>query len=308
MSHRLHTSYVTADERRRGTSTSEFGISKREGHDSSRYYDTNLYRSIPREHDTGSPQPFPNHLRDTIIHGDAQDMSQIPDNSVHLMVTSPPYNVTKEYDEDLTLSEYLNLLRNVFSEVYRVLTPGGRALVNIANVGRKPYIPLTSHVNVLMSDVGFLMRGEVIWDKSASAGTSTAWGSFQSASNPCLRDIHEYLLIFSKGQFKLGRTNDEKQDGRVDTIDKQEFIDWTKSIWSFPTASAKKIGHPAPFPVELPRRCIEFFTFQGDVILDPFMGSGSSAIAAKSANRSYICYDINEDYVELAEQRLATID
>ncbi len=308
MSHLLHTFCVTSDERRRGTSTSEFGISKREGHDSSRYYDTNMYRSIQREHDTGEPQHFPDHLRDTLIHGDAQDMSQIPDNSVHLMVTSPPYNVTKEYDDDLTLSEYLELLHNVFSEVYRVLAPGGRAVVNIANVGRKPYIPLASHVNVLMSGIGFLMRGEVIWDKSASAGSSTAWGSFQSASNPCLRDIHEYLLIFSKGQFKLNRTSDEKEDGRVDTIEKQEFIDWTKSIWSFPTASAKKIGHPAPFPVELPRRCIEFFTFQGDVVLDPFMGSGSTAIAAAKSSRSYICYDINDEYITLAEQRLGTID
>ena len=308
MSHLLHTFCVTSDERRRGTSTSEFGISKREGHDSSRYYDTNMYRSIQREHDTGEPQHFPDHLRDTLIHGDAQDMSQIPDNSVHLMVTSPPYNVTKEYDDDLTLSEYLELLHNVFSEVYRVLAPGGRAVVNIANVGRKPYIPLASHVNVLMSGIGFLMRGEVIWDKSASAGSSTAWGSFQSASNPCLRDIHEYLLIFSKGQFKLNRTSDEKEAGRVDTIEKQEFIDWTKSIWSFPTASAKKIGHPAPFPVELPRRCIEFFTFQGDVVLDPFMGSGSTAIAAAKSSRSYICYDINDEYITLAEQRLGTID
>ena len=152
------------------------------------------------------------------------------------------------------------------------------------------------------------MRGEVIWDKSASAGSSTAWGSFQSASNPCLRDIHEYLLIFSKGQFKLNRTSDEKEAGRVDTIEKQEFIDWTKSIWSFPTASAKKVAHPAPFPVELPRRCIEFFTFQGDVVLDPFMGSGSTAIAAAKSSRSYICYDINDEYLTLAEQRHATID
>ena len=256
----------------------------------------------------GPSQPFPDDLRDTLIHGDAQDMSKVPDNSVHLMVTSPPYNVTKEYDDDLTLTEYLDLLRNVFSEVYRVLVPGGRAVVNIANVGRKPYIPLASHVNILMADLGFLMRGEVIWDKSASAGASTAWGSFQSASNPCLRDIHEYLLIFSKGQFKLERTSEDKDDGRVDSIEKQEFISWTKSIWSFPTASAKKIGHPAPFPVELPRRCIEFFTFLGDVVLDPFMGSGSTAIAASQSGRSYICYDIDQTYIELAEQRLATID
>ncbi len=229
----------------------------------------------------------------------------IPSNSVHHMVTSPPYNVSKEYDENLTLQEYLSLLRDVFKEVYRVLVPGGRAVVNIANVGRKPYIPLSTYVNTLMIELGFLMRGEVIWDKSASAGSSTAWGSWKSASNPCLRDIHEYILVFSKGSFKLPRTKEEMKDGRDDTIEKQEFIDLTKSIWKFSTASAKSIGHPAPFPIELPRRTIEFYTFTGDVVLDPFIGSGSTALAASQTGRHFIGFDISNEFIELAKKRLS---
>ena len=165
-------------------------------------------------------------------------------------------------------------------------------------------IPLATYVNTIMIELGFLMRGEIIWDKSASAGSSTAWGSFQSASNPCLRDIHEYILVFSKGSFKLPRTKEERANGRDDTIEKQEFIDLTKSIWRFPTASAKRIGHPAPFPVELPRRTIEFYTFAGDIILDPFMGAGSTAIAALETGRNYIGYDISKEYIDLANERL----
>ena len=231
-------------------------------------------------------------------------MSQIPSNSVHHMITSPPYNVSKEYDENLSLQEYLSLLREVFSEVYRVLVPGGRAVINIANVGRKPYIPLATYVNTIMIEIGFLMRGEVIWDKSASAGSSTAWGSFQSASNPCLRDVHEYILIFSKGSFSLSRTEEEKSEGRINTIEKQEFIDLTKSIWRFPTASAKRIGHPAPFPIELPRRSIEFYTYAGDVVLDPFIGAGSTALAALNTGRFYVGFDISQDYIHLANNRI----
>ena len=121
-------------------------------------------------------------------------------------------------------------------------------VVNVANLGRKPYIPLASHINLIMHEIGFMHRGEVIWDKSASAGSSCAWGSFQSASNPCLRDIHEYMLMFSKGDYKLPRTKNERADGRIDTIGRDEFIQQTKSIWSFSTESAKRVNHPAPFP------------------------------------------------------------
>ena len=123
-------------------------------------------------------------------------MDELPDNSVHQMITSPPYNASKEYDENLSLREYLDLLYSVWQETYRVLVWGGRACINIANLGRKPYIPLHSYIIDAMQKIGFLMRGEIIWNKAASASPSTAWGSWCSASNPVLRDIHEYILVF----------------------------------------------------------------------------------------------------------------
>ena len=293
--------------KRASTATSGFGVSKREGHDSSVYYNSKMYDELGKEHSTGEPQKLPEDVSNSVICGDSRQMSLIPNNSIHLVVTSPPYNASKDYDENLGLSEYLNLLRDVFSECHRVLVPGGRAVINVANLGRKPYIPLSSHINLIMSELNFLQRGEIIWDKSASAGVSCAWGSFASASNPCLRDVHEYILVYSKGVFKLDRTKEEKLESRPDTIDKKEFVELTKSIWKFPTVSAKKIGHPAPFPIELPRRCIEMYTFAGDVVLDPFVGSGTTAIAALQTGRRYVGIDLSKEYCELAEKRIAQI-
>ena len=290
--------------KRAKTTTSSFGVSKREGHDSSVYYGSRMYDDLVMQREVGDGAQLPDELANIVINGDSKSMA-IPDNCVHLVVTSPPYNASKTYDEDLSLTEYLEMLHQVFAECYRVLAPGGRMVVNVANLGRKPYIPLTSHVNLIMHEIGFMHRGEVIWDKSASAGSSCAWGSFQSASNPCLRDIHEYLLIFSKGDYKLPRSKAERANGRIDTIGKDEFIQQTKSIWSFPTESAKRVNHPAPFPVELPKRCIEMFTFLGDVVLDPFLGSGTTAVAAKMSGRRYIGCDLSTEYCAIAEERLA---
>lgn len=225
-------------------------------------------------------------------------MDEIPDNSIHLMVTSPPYNVKKEYDDDLTLTDYMELLGSVLKETYNKLVTGGRACINIANIGRKPYIPLHAHIIEIMLEIGFLMRGEIIWNKSASAGTSCAWGSWQSASNPVLRDVHEYILVFSKDTFARPKEN------KTNTISKEEFLEFTKSIWNFPTVSAKKIGHPAPFPVELPYRFIQLYTFKNEVVLDPFCGSGQSFIAALKAGRNFIGYDINEEYAKLSKKRI----
>jgi len=241
---------------------------------------------------------LPDQVIDQILIASSEEMTQLPDASIHLMVTSPPYNARKEYDEDLTLEEYLGMLEKVFRETFRVLIPGGRACINIANLGRKPYIPLNAFISLMMVEIGFLMRGEIIWDKGSSAGSSTAWGSWLSASNPTLRDVHEYILVFSKGQFK------RQKNAHASTIERDEFLEFTKSIWQFPTVSASRVGHPAPFPAELPRRLIELYTFEGDVILDPFMGSGTTAIAALDTGRHYVGYEVDETYVGLARQRL----
>ncbi len=287
--------------KKNSSKTKSFGSPKRESHDSSHFYKSNLYKNNPKPQNVeyfDNSFSIPDDKINTMILGDSQNMKDLPNNSIHLMVTSPPYNVRKDYDEDLNLGEYLNLLESVLKEVWRVLVPGGRAAINIANVGRKPYIPLHSFVIQIMLKIGYLMRGEIIWDKSASAGVSCAWGSFGSASNPVLRDVHEYILLFSKQSMKLPKN--KKQS----TIKNDDFVQYSKSIWTFPAESAKKIGHPAPFPIELPKRLIEFYTYQGDVVLDPFMGSGTTAIAALETNRKFVGYEISEDYVELARNRI----
>ena len=198
-----------------------------------------------------------------------------------------------------SIDEYKGLLKNVFKEVHRVLVPSGRACVNIANLGRKPYIPLDAFVIQCMFDIGFLMRGEIIWDKGSSASASTAWGSWCSASNPTLRDVHEYIVVFSKDTFKRLTTTRRKS-----TITRQEFLEWTKSVWSFPAESATRVGHPAPFPVELPTRLIKLYTFEGEVVLDPFIGSGTTAIACIKTNRHFVGYDNEKEYVDAANERV----
>ena len=287
----------------KGTKTSSFGTKGRVAHDSSKFYNSKLYKEIKNNNSDIIVNEFPNELLNTIIASSCENMKDIPNNSLHLMITSPPYNVSKEYDDDLSLNEYLNLLKNCFTETYRVLVDGGRACINIANIGRKPYIPLSDYVSKIMIEIGFNMRGEIIWNKSAGAGISTAWGSFQSASNPILRDVHEYILIFSKGNYKRERDKEEKEL-RKDNITKEEFIEWTKSVWTMNTESAKRIGHPAPFPEELPNRLIKLFSFTNDIVIDPFMGSGTTAIAAIKNNRNFVGYEINEEYINLANNRI----
>lgn len=284
------------------TKTSSFGTAGRESHNSSPFYGRRLYKAkLQNESDAKDCNVVPRDILDKVLCQDARQMAGIPDESIHLVVTSPPYNVGKEYDDDLDLNEYLSLLRTVFSETYRVLVNGGRACVNIANVGRKPYIPYHKFVIDTMEDVGFLMRGEVIWDKGGGAGTSTAWGSWCSPANPTLRDVHEYILLFSKGQF--GRTSIEKKP----TISRDEFLEFTRSIWSFMPESARRIGHPAPFPVELAYRCIQLYSFSGDVVLDPFCGAGTTCVAAVKTGRHYVGLDISEDYVRSARRRIRAI-
>jgi modification methylase len=291
---------------RQSTKTSSFGTNGRINHDSSKFYNSRLYQELDVKKGEKKPEPanlFPERLKNQVICATSENMADIPDDSVHLMITSPPYNASKEYDENLSLDEYLAFLERVFRETYRVLVPGGRACINVANLGRKPYLPLTAYISKMMIGLGFLMRGEIIWDKGGSASPSTAWGSWQSASNPILRDVHEYILVFSKGDYKRHLTKKEKLV-KVNTITRDEFLEWTKTVWQMGAESAKRIGHPAPFPVELPHRLIQLFSFETDVVLDPFMGSGTTGIAALRAGRNFVGYEIVEEYVALAQKRL----
>lgn len=287
---------------RTGTETSSFGTQGRINHNSEQFYNSKLYKELNLQNPVNMEvNEVPVQYINQFICGSAENMKELPNNSIHLMITSPPYNVSKEYDDDLSLQEYLKLLSNSFRETYRVLVNGGRACINVANLGRRPYIPLSDYISQMMIDIGFNMRGEIIWDKASSASPSTAWGSWQSATNPILRDVHEYILVFSKGNYK--REKGEKRN----TINKEQFMEWTKSIWTMKTESAKRIGHPAPFPEELPHRLIQLYSFTDDIILDPFMGSGTTAVSAVKSGRNFIGYDTNEEYIKIAEKRLRQV-
>jgi DNA modification methylase len=289
--------------KRHSTTTSTFGTPGRENHDSAPFYAGRLYHDQPQESMTDFfENPTPADCQERIFCCSSESMAELPDNCIHLMVTSPPYNVGKEYDADLTMPEYLGLLERVWSEVFRVLVPGGRACINIANLGRRPYIPLHAWITESMLRLGYLMRGEIIWNKAASASPSTAWGSWKSAANPTLRDVHEYILVFSKGTFK--RQNPQRRES---TISKEEFLEFTKSVWTFPAEPASKIGHPAPFPLDLPYRLVQLYSFKDEVVLDPFMGSGQTAIAALKSGRHYVGYELNPEYVSLAKARIQVV-
>ena len=236
---------------------------------------------------------------DKIFHKSSENMSELENNSVSLTVTSPPYNIGKDSDLDLTDDEYWAMMENIFTEIYRVTESGGRLVVNVANLGRKPYIPFSKYFTELLIEIGFIMRGEIIWQKSKGANANFAWGSWLSASNPVIRDIHEYCLVFSKDSLR-------KSSQGESSIKKEEFMESTLSIWNINPARAKKIGHPAPFPIELPQKFINLYTYKKDLVLDPFLGSGTTAVAAKLLERNFIGYEIEEKYIAIANNRLKT--
>ena len=297
--------------RRRPTSTSNFGAGRRESHDASAFYER---FTAPEVSDDAHINPFPD--ADRIIPADARVMTGVPDACVALVVTSPPYFAGTAYEEEMGQGhipgdyvEYLEMLRDVFAECARVLEPGGRIAVNVANLGRKPYRSLAADVmTILQDDLALLPRGEIVWVKGKGATGSTAWGSFQSAANPVLRDLSERIVIASKGRFDraIGRPLRLKQGlPHENTISKAEFMEATLDVWLIAPESAKRVGHPAPFPVELPARCIRLFTYVDDVVLDPFMGSGTTAVAAIRNDRRYLGFETDAAYVELAERRIA---
>lgn len=285
------------------TSTADFGSNGWVNHDASAYYERELAPiwgpdSVEPNSQTGE-NPVGFNEQYALRCGSSETMTELEDRSVHLMVTSPPYNVGKQYEGVLTVEEHLELIKSVLKETYRVLVDGGRACVNVANIGRKPYIPLHAYIIFAASHIGFTMRGEIVWQKGMN-GSSTAWGSWRSPSNPTLRDTHEYILVFQKGQF--GRKPPVR---REPSLDRDDFLEWTKSVWEFPATSAKAARHPAPFPQELPRRLINLYTFQDEVVLDPFMGTGNSGIAALDSGRRFVGYDIDAEYVQIARERIA---
>lgn len=297
---------------RRKTTTSNFGVGARESHDSTPFYDR--FRAPELSDDQNVPQPAP--VAEPFVHGDARHMDRVVDGSVALVVTSPPYFAGKQYEEELeregvpsSYLEYLEMLTDVFAECVRKLEPGGRIAVNVANLGRKPYRSLSADViRILEHDLGLLLRGELIWQKGEGASGSCAWGSFRSAANPVLRDISERVIVASKGRFDRARSVKERvADGlpNESTLMTEDFMALTLDIWSIPPESARRVGHPAPFPVELPEQLIRLYTFKDDLVLDPFMGSGSALVAAARLGRRYVGYDLDGGYVDIARRRVA---
>src|SRR6056297_1014555 len=294
-----------------GTSTSSFGVGKRESHDSTDFYARFAAPEVSDDDTLGEPGEL-----DVIHVGDARDMAAVPDASVALVVTSPPYFAGKEYETALgeghvpgDYLDYLAMLRDVLAECARALEPGGRIAVNVANLGRRPYRSLAADVStILQDDLRLLLRGEVIWQKQRGASGSCAWGSYRSPSNPVLRDTTERVIIASKGRFdRIGRGSSRAGEPGVATIPGDEFMEATLDVWEIPAESATRVGHPAPFPVALVERCIQLFTYDGDVVLDPFMGSGTTGVAAVRTGRHYVGYDTDAAYVRAARERIGSL-
>jgi DNA modification methylase len=290
---------------RRSTSTSTFGVSRRESHDASRYYARQLVSATVTADTTVNRVSAD--VTGRFYRHTSEAMTELPDNSVALVVTSPPYAAGKDFDRDMEPAEFLAMLERVLVECHRVLEPGGRLAVNVANLGRKPYVLLADIVGGMCADIGYLPRGEIIWVKAKGASGSAAFGSYLQPSNPVLRDVHEYILVFCKGRFERAwkwRDRKELDMPWEATITKEAFLRDTLSVWYMRPESAKRVKHPAPFPVELPYRLIDLYTFRGDIVIDPFCGAGTAAVAAKRLGRRWVGYDLDSSYLETAEARI----
>jgi modification methylase len=299
--------------RRRPTATSRFGVSRRESHDASEFYARFATPLV-----SSDAVVAPHAVRDEIWCGDARFMDEcgaINDSSVALVVTSPPYFAGKEYEAAMgeghvpaSYRDYLAMLHAVFAECVRKLEPGGRIAVNVANLGRKPYRSLSADVIGILEDLGLLLRGEIIWRKQPAASGSCAWGTYQRPGNPVLRDLTERVVVASKGRFDRAVGATARQAAGLPhegSMTMDDFVDATLDVWDIPAESATRVGHPAPFPVELPQRLIELYTYRGDLVLDPFMGAGSTAVAAVRTERLFVGFDTDPVYVERARARVA---
>jgi site-specific DNA-methyltransferase (adenine-specific) len=234
-------------------------------------------------------------------------MKKIPDSSVHLVVTSPPYNIDLEgyenRDDNQPYSEYVDWLKKIFSECKRVLVDGGRLVVNIDSVRNRQ--DETEYMRPIMGDlinigreIGLKYRTEICWYKQNWSGRATAFGSFCSCSNPAIRRNHEYILVWSKGDWKL------EGDSELSDMTSKEFQEWTFSTWFIQPETRNLNDHPAPYPEELVRRIVKLFSYRGNTVLDPFMGTGTTGLVAKANGRNYIGIDNSKSNVEYAKKRI----
>ncbi len=239
-----------------------------------------------------------------LLNDDVITTTLIENGSIDLIVTSPPYNVDIQYNshkDDLTYSEYLEFSRKWMSRCFEWLKDEGRFCLNVPldkNKGGQQSVG--ADITTIAKQLGFQYHSTIIWNEG-NISRRTAWGSWMSASAPFVIAPVELIIVLYKKRWK-------KNGGSgVSDITKTEFMDWTNGVWAFSGESKKKIGHPAPFPIELPRRCIKLFSFVGDVVLDPFSGSGSTVIAAALNKRLGVGIEIDEKYCELSRKRIINL-
>ena len=239
----------------------------------------------------------------TIVNGDSRRLTDyVAPGTAHLIVTSPPYNVAKDYathDDNLPAADYWALLRAVFGECYRALVEGGRiAVVVPCGIGRNPWRPLAAQVADILTHQGFTLRGEIIWYKGTT-GNRTTWGSWESSSNPALRDCTERVIVAHLGQDTLTLPAPVP----ADWLPGELFLALTQDLWQVAPESAQRIGHPAPFPLELAERLIRLYGYPGCHVVDPFGGSGTVGVAARALGCRATLVDIDAGYCELATRR-----
>ncbi|MCX6382282.1 MAG: site-specific DNA-methyltransferase [Armatimonadetes bacterium] len=244
--------------------------------------------------------PFGSHNA-TLICDNVLTTTELVEGSVDLIVTSPPYNVDIQYNsnqDDLNYSEYLEFSLKWMTRCYSWLKEDGRFCLNVPldkNKGGQQSVG--ADITYLAKQIGFKYHSTVIWNEG-NISRRTAWGSWLSASAPFVIAPVELILILYKKDWK--KTSGSKESD----ITRQEFMDWTNGLWTFNGESKKRIGHPAPFPVELPMRCVKLFSYVGDTILDPFAGSGTTLIAASRQKRNAIGIEVDKTYFQLAHQRI----